>query len=220
MKILQVNQFYYLRGGAERYFLDLTEALRREGHEVAVFSMQHPKNQATPWSRYFISRISFNEMDLRYALKAPGRVIYSLEAKRKFSQLLDDFQPDVIHIHNIYHHLSPSLLTVAKKRKIPVVMHLHDYKMICPNQSLFTKGAYCERCRDEKFYHCLLNKCLKGSLPGSALATVEMYLHHSVFRIYEKNIDCFIAPSRFMKDTMVRFGQKAEKIRVIYNPYS
>lgn len=220
MKILQVNQFYYLRGGAERYFLDLTAALEREGHEVAVFSMHHPKNLATPWSRYFVSRISFNEMRLKDYLAAPERIIYSLEAKRKFSKLLNDFKPDIIHIHNIYHHLSPSLLTVAKKRKIPVVMHLHDYKLICPNQSLFTKGAYCESCYGQKYYNCLLNRCLKGSLPGSALATLEMYLHHSILKIYENNIDLLIAPSQFMRDTMIRFGQNYKKIRVIYNPYS
>lgn len=220
MKILQVNQFYYPRGGAERYFLDLTKALENQGHEVAVFSMHHPKNWPTVWNKYFISRISFNEKSLKYHLKTPGRVLYSLEAKRKFSQLLDNFQPDIIHIHNIYHHLSPSILSVAKKRKIPVVMHLHDYKLICPNQSLFMKGAYCERCRPNKYYQCLLNRCVKDSFSASALATIEMYLHHSLLKIYEKNISLFIAPSQFMKDTMIRFGQAASKIEVIYNPYS
>ncbi len=220
MKILQVNQFYYLRGGAERYFLDLTRALENEGHEVAVFSMDHPKNQPSPWSRYFVSRISFNKMSLKDRLKTPERVLYSREAKIKFAELLRNFKPDIIHIHNIYHHISPSILPVAKKQGIPVVMHLHDYKLICPNQSLFMKGTSCEQCARGRYYKCLLNRCVKDSLAGSALATVEMYLHHSILKIYEKNIQLFIAPSEFMKRTMVRFGQEAEKIQVIYNPYS
>ena len=113
MKILQVNKFHYLRGGAEKYFLDISEALRQNGHEVAVFSMNHPKNLPSPWAKYFVSRLSFNESKLRDKLLAPGRIIYSLEAKRKFRKLVLDFRPDIIHIHNIYHQLSPSILSVA-----------------------------------------------------------------------------------------------------------
>ena len=144
MKILQVNQFYYPRGGADKYFLDLTRTLTEAGHQVAVFSMVHPKNWPSPWSPYFVSRVSFNEGNLVDKLKTPGRVLYSLEAKRKFARLVRDFQPEIIHLHNIYHHISPSILTVAQEYKIPVVLHLQDYKLICANHSLFTKGAICE----------------------------------------------------------------------------
>ncbi len=220
MKILQVNQFYYPRGGADAYFLNLTKDLEKTGHQVAVFSMHHPQNLNSPWSKYFVSRVSFNEATLRDKLKTPGRVLYSLEAKKNFSRLLDDFQPEIIHIHNIYHHLSPSILDAAKKRRIPVVMHLHDYKLICANHTLFTKGALCERCCPNKYYNCLLNRCVKNSWSGSALAMLEMYLHHSWLKIYENSVDIFIAPSKFMRDTVVRFGQEAKKIKVIYNPYN
>ena len=103
MRILQVNKFHYPRGGADKYFLELSEALAKAGHEVAVFSMKHPKNQPTPYAKYFVSRLSFNEGNLIDKLKTPGRVIYSLEAKRKFKKLVTDFKPDLIHIHNIYH---------------------------------------------------------------------------------------------------------------------
>ena len=219
MKILQVNKFYYPRGGADRYFLDLTAALKEAGHEVAVFSMQHPQNAATPWSRYFVSRVSFNGSGLKNKLKIPGRVLYSLEAKKKFTRLIKDFQPEIIHLHNIYHHLSPSILDAAAHAKIPVVMHLHDYKLICPNHALFTDGAVCERCRPQHYGRCWKHRCVKNSLTASALAALEMYLHHSLLKIYEKNIAVFIAPSEFMKNTAVRFGQDEKKIQVIYNPY-
>lgn len=73
---------------------------------------------------------------LRYAF----RVIYSFEAKKKFEALIRDFKPDIIHYHNIYHQLSPSILSVAKKYKIPTVMHLHDYKLISANYNLFSNG--------------------------------------------------------------------------------
>jgi len=220
MKILQVNKFYYPRGGADKYFLELTHALEKAGHEVAVFSMAHPKNLPTPWSSYFVSRVSFNSHIPGNKLKIPGRVLYSVEAKNKFRRLLRDFQPDIIHIHNIYHHISPSILDAAREKNIPVVMHLHDYKLICPNHTLFTKGAYCEQCRPNKYRQCLKNRCVKDSLFGSALIALEMYLHHSIMKIYEKNIALFIAPSRFMKEAAIRFGQNKEKIKIIYNSYS
>lgn len=221
MRILQVNQYNYPRGGADKYFLELSESLKQAGHEVAAFSMQHPKNLPSEFAKYFVSRVSFNEnLGFLNKLKIVGRVLYSCEAKRKFRRLIKDFKPDIIHAHNIYHHISPSILSVAKAKKIPVVMHLHDYKLICPNHSLFVKGKYCEKCAGKKYYNCIKNRCVKNSLAGSILASLEMYLHHNILKIYEKSVARFIAPSRFMKDICVRFGQKTEQIEVIYNSYS
>ncbi|HNX11181.1 MAG TPA: glycosyltransferase [bacterium] len=217
MRILEVNKFHYLRGGAEKYFLDITEYLKKQGHQVAVFSMQHPKNLPSPQEKYFVSRISFNEGGLRDKLIAPGRIIYSREAKQKFEKLVKDFQPEIIHIHNIYHQISPSILDVAKKYNIPVVMHLHDYKLICPNYQLFTHNEICYRCRGGKYYNAVTHCCFKNSLAMSSLVMTEMYLHHKIWQIYEKNIAAYIAPSRFMKDTCVSFGVPAEKIKLLYN---
>lgn len=217
MRILQVNKFHYLRGGAEKYFLDMTEKLRQDGHEVAVFSMCHPKNLPSPWEKYFVSRISFNESKLRDKLLAPGRIIYSLEAKWKFRKLVDDFRPEVIHIHNIYHQLSPSILSVARKKNIPVVMHLHDYKLVCPNYQLFVDNKICYRCRKHRYCQAIKHRCFKGSLIQSALVALEMFLHHRVWKIYEKAVSLYIAPSAFMKDTVVSFGIPAEKVEVLYN---
>lgn len=219
MRILQVNQFHYPRGGADKYFLSLSEALAKAGHEVAVFSMEHPQNWPSPWSPYFVSRVSFNEGGIRDKAKTPGRVLYSLETRRKFAKLLRDFRPDIVHGHNIYHHLSPSFLPLIKKQGIPFVLHLHDYKMICPNHALFIRGAYCQDCRKHRYYKCLEKKCVKDSWSGSALAMLEMYYHHCFWKVYERQVDCFIAPSRFMKEKMVEFGWPSEKIEVVYNSY-
>ena len=72
MKILQVNKYHYPRGGADRYYLDLGQRLEAKGHEVAYFAMQHPKNLESPWSKYFVSRVSYNEQVWRYAWTIPG----------------------------------------------------------------------------------------------------------------------------------------------------
>jgi glycosyltransferase involved in cell wall biosynthesis len=217
MRILQVNKFNYIRGGAEKYFIEISKKLEKEGHQLATFSMHHPKNNPSPWDKYFVSRISFNEGGLRDKIIAPFRIVYSLEAKRKFKKIVKDFKPDIIHIHNIYHQISPSILDIAKKYKVPVVMHLHDYKLICPNYQLFVDNKICYRCKGGKYYNCIKHKCFKKSLSRSILATVEMWFHHKILNIYKDNVSQFIAPSDFMRKTVVDFGIDAKKVSLVYN---
>jgi len=220
MKILQVNKYHYPRGGADRYYLDLGARLEAAGHELAYFAMKHPKNLPSPWSKYFVSRVSYNEQAWRYALKIPGRTIYSLEAKKKFSRLLKEFQPDVVHIHNIYHQLSPSILDAAAKFKIPVIMHVHDYKLVCPNHALFIDNKICEKCLMKNYSPAVKNRCVKNSLIASSLAALEMYLHHTSWKIYEKNISLYITPSLFVKNILIKAGWPSEKIVVVNNAFS
>lgn len=217
MKILQVNKFYYPKDGVSNYLLGLETKLKELGHEVRVFAMDNPKNIQSVSQKYFVSYLSFDEKGIINTLRAFGRIFYSFEAKSKFKALINDFRPDIIHIHNIYHQISPSILSVAKKEKIPVVMHLHDYKLICPNYKLFTNGKICRRCQGGKYYHCFLNKCLKDSYLKSFGAMLEMYFHHQIWRIYKTGVNLFIAPSRFMKRTCEEFGWPANKIIWLHN---
>ncbi|MBN2854561.1 glycosyltransferase [Patescibacteria group bacterium] len=224
MKILQVNKFHYPRGGADKYYLDLSASLEKAGHEVANFSMNHPKNLESPWSKYWLSRVSFNEnLGVFSRFKIIGRVIYSCEAKRKFKKLIKDFKPEIIHLHNIYHHISPSILSLARRYKIPVIMHLHDYKLICPNHTLFVRGKNCDSCRGQKYFNCVKKRCLKNSFFGSLLVAIEMYIHHRLLKIYQKNISLFICPSEHMRQTCLSFGWDKiakDKFIVVYNSYS
>ena len=218
MRILQVNKFYYPGGGADRVLPLLGKSLKAAGHEVAIFAMADPRNETSPWSDYFVSRIDFHSPHLADKFRIPGRIIYSREAKRKFARLLDDFKPEIIHCHNIYHQLSPSILPEATKRGIPVVMHAHDYKLICPNYKLFRQGEFCRACPKKNSYGpCLRHNCY-GHFPKSALASLEMFLHHKIWHIYEKNLNLLIAPSEFMKKQLVAAGWPEEKVALIYNP--
>jgi len=217
MRVIQVNKFNYLKGGAEKYFLDMTNKLRKEGHEVAIFSMKSEKNLESRWKKYFISNINFNKKTFRDILLTPGRIIYSCSARRRFKRLVKDFKPDIVHVHNIYHQISPSILSVAKKKKIPVIMHLHDYKLVCPNYKIFTNNKTCTACKKHKYYNCFRYSCVDSSRLRSFLAMIEMYIHHVILKIYKKNVDLFISPSEFVKNTLVDFGWDKEKIVVINN---
>jgi glycosyltransferase involved in cell wall biosynthesis len=220
MKILQVNKFLYPKGGADKYFLELSAQLAKNGQQVRFFAMADPRNLPWPDSKYFVSNISFADHSLKNSWRSLGRTLYSREAKNKFAALLQDFRPDIIHLHNIYHQLSPSIITAARQAKIPVVMHLHDYKLICPNFKLFSQGQVCERCRPDKYYNCLRYRCLDNSLLKSSGAVLEMYLHHKILKIYETGVELFIAPSQFMKKTVEDFGWPPAKIRFLPNFFS
>lgn len=220
MKIILVNKFYYPKDGVSNYLLELAAQLRASGHKTRIFAMDNPKNLPCPEQKYFVSYLSFDQGGLKNTWRAAARIFYSQEAKRKFQALIQDFQPDIVHVHNLYHQISPSILSVTKKAKIPVVMHLHDYKLICPNYKLFTKNQICKRCHGGAYYQCLLNKCLKDSWLKSLAGSLEMYLHHQLWPIYKNGVDLFIAPSKFMEKTCQNFGWPAKKIRFLNNFYT
>ena len=217
MKILQVNKYHYYRAGAEKYYLDISNELKKQGHEVAHFAMHDENNLNSKWSKYFVSKLDFHNLSFKDKLKLPGRIIYSFEAKKKFKKIVEDFKPDIIHAHNIYHHISPSILNVAKRKKVPVVLHLQDYKLISPNYNIYSHGKnhwnYC----GGRFYRCFFNKCFKNSYAQSFLVSLEYFIHHYLLNIYNKNVAVFIAPSLFMKEKASMFSIKAAKIEVINN---
>jgi glycosyltransferase involved in cell wall biosynthesis len=217
MKILQVNKYHYYRAGAEKYYLDISSELQKKGHEVANFAMHDKNNLESKWSKYFVSNLDFHNLSFKDKLKLPGRIIYSLEAKKKFKQLVNEFKPDIIHAHNIYHHLSPSILSVAKKQKIPVVLHLQDYKIISPNYNIYSHGKnhwdYC----GGRYYRCFFNKCFKNSYLQSFLVSLEYFIHHYILKIYNKTVNIYIAPSQFIQRKASLFNVEKNKIKVINN---
>lgn len=216
MKILQINKFFYIKGGSSRYFFEVSKLLKSHGNEVAFFSMHDPQNQKTEWSKYFVSKISFEKVDVRRLPGILARMFYSFEARRNISRLLDEFKPDIAHLHSIYHHISPSIILELKKRNIPIVQTLHDYHLISPSHTLFHSGRICEITKKTSFWKAIFHKCVKNSYPASFLEVFEQYLHH-LMGIYTNNVDLFIAPSRFMADKVIEYGIRKEKIEILHN---
>jgi glycosyltransferase involved in cell wall biosynthesis len=219
MKILQVHKYFNRKrgGGSVTALLEIVKLFSKKGHEISIFSMQDENNAHSPFEKYFTSHFDLNEkINLVSRLKQSLKIIYNFEARKKMGELLRDIKPKIVHLHNIYHYLSPSIIGIIKKNKIPIVMTAHDYKIICPNYKLFVRGKICEKCKGGKYYNCVRNRCLKNSLSASLVAAVEAYVH-KFLKSYAK-IDLFIAPSLFMKNKLVEFGIPEQKIRQISNP--
>ncbi len=221
MKIVQAHKFYWHRDGASNYMLELSDMLENSGHTVIPFSMKHKKAQKSPYSSFFVSGMDIqspSSLSFSKKIKYAGRIIYSIEAKKKITKLLQKTNPDIVHLHNIYHHISPSILPAIKKQNIPIVMTLHDYKLICPNYSIFHHGKIHEEDCLGWYTSCTKNKCMKDSYLYSAVAQAEMIFHHKIMRYYERFVDKFIAPSQFMIDMCVKYGWPRDKFVHIPNP--
>jgi glycosyltransferase involved in cell wall biosynthesis len=212
------NSFHYLRGGAERCFLDLMALMRDHGHEVIPFSMQHDLNLPSEYESYFVDHIDFPKLldsgaSLPTRLKAAGRLIHSREAAGKIDRLIRDTRPDIAHVHGIAHEISPSILPAIKNHGLPIVQTLHDYKLLCPNTSFVSNGEICERCKGGRFYNATRNRCKRGSLAASAVASLEAYVHR-ISRIYSRNVDRFIAPSEFLARKVTEFDISTDVVNI------
>ena len=111
MRILYCNKYNFGFSGTEAYLFETMELMRARGHEVALFSMADPRGRATAYDHNFVAYADFKRQGTvttktRLALHA----IYSIEARNKIRNMIADFRPDVAHVRNIYHHLSPSNL--------------------------------------------------------------------------------------------------------------
>jgi glycosyltransferase involved in cell wall biosynthesis len=214
MKILLVNKFYYHRGGDCTAALSTEQLLNAKGHETAVFSVRHPQNLPSLYEQYFPKEVDFTSSRLSGKIDAAVRLFRSSEVRRKFNSLLDDFKPDVVHLHNIHSYISPLVAEIAHQRGIRTVWTLHDYKLICPSYSCLRDGKPCELCFTKKF-EVVRHSCMKNSLPASILAWLEAVCWNR--DRLEKLTDRFISPSNFLKNKMVSAGFKAEKIEVLNN---
>lgn len=221
MRILEINKFNFVQGGADKYYLDITEDLKKAGHEVANFCVSHEKNLKSDYDKYFVSPLDFSMSngafgEIKNGFKIVGRTLWSFEAAKKIEQLILDFKPDVAHIHTIYHQLSPSILSVLKKHKIPVVMTVHDFGLISCNYVRYHHGKLCSHTINGNFWKAIAYKCVKDSYLASALEALTFYFHKQI-NIYKKSIDYIIFPSIFHASEHEKAGFSVSQSQVVNN---
>lgn len=219
MRILQIEKFFYNRGGSSRVFFDTINGLRKAGHEVAEFSMQDTRNLPSKYEKYFAPSLPElkSSLGLFEQWQVFKRLFKSREIERNLSSLIADFRPDVAHIHNAYHHLSASTFITLKEHKVPTVLTLHDVFPLCPNHSLLIGETLAEKKLKNNLWNCLRYRCVDGKFLPSFAGVAEAF-YYKQKKIWD-NIDLFICPSHFMADKMVEYGYPKKKMRVIKNPF-
>lgn len=205
MKILFANKFFFRNGGSEVVMFNEMDLMRGFENDVIEFSMHDPRNLPSRYDSYFVSQKSYRAQSRGEKLKSALSLIHSPEAVGKIRKLIIDEKPDILHCHNIYHQLTPSIINAATQLDVPVVLTLHDYKPVCPVYTRLQGGDVCTKCSDGQFEAVLTQRCADGSLGKSILLWAEAR-YHAVLRSYHR-VSKFIAPSKFMHDAVVRrFG--------------
>ncbi|QNK40837.1 glycosyltransferase [Caproicibacter fermentans] len=218
MKILLVNKFHYPKGGAETYYFTLADALKNSGHEVVYFSMLNPKNIPCRQSPFFVSNVDYNEKNVRaiQKIRFGFRLVYSLEAKKKMERLIQQEKPDLAVLNLVHRQITLSILEPLKRHGIPVVFVAHDLVFLCPNCTMLSHGAVCERCSGGCFLPCILKKCVKNSRIKSVLAAMEAcFLRWK--KLYDR-VDLYLSPSFFLQDKMTEAGFTRKPICFLRNP--
>jgi len=220
MKILNINRFYYLRGGADVYFFLLKDILEKNKHTVIPFSTLLESNIPTNYSKYFVEGFSedtFPSLNMGKKVNFFFGSIYSSEVKKKIRRLIREEKPDIAHLHGIFYQLSLSVIDALKEQGIPSVMSLNDYFVLCANGYLFRNGRVCELCRDRRHSRIIFHKCYRGSFPPSLMAyfVKKLQTHRRIL----DSVDKFIVPTEEVKTIMADWGINKDKIGVVHNPF-
>lgn len=199
MKILYIHNEYAKPSGEEHAAGELVKMLEWHGHEVRWFTRSS-------------AEIADSTRGKIHALIAG---IWNPASAKQLEKVLDEFQPDIVQVQNLYPLLSTSIFTPIKKRGIPVVMRCPNYRLFCPNGlCLDTKGRVCERCfSGVREAQCVMRNCERGFAKSLGYA-----LRNGFARISGRivnNVDVFIVQSDFQKQKFIKHGVPAHKIGIL-----
>lgn len=195
MKILVAHNAYQQRGGEDMVVDAEIALLRGQGHRVKVYT-QH--NDA------------LNGMSHSAAAMA---AVWSRQSAGEVEQLCDEFQPEVIHVHNTFPLISPSLYWTASRKGIPVVQTLHNFRLLCPQAVFLRDGKICEDCIGRVPWRSIAHKCYRESAAQSAVVA-GMLVTHRLIGTYRERVTRYIALNEFARNKYVEGGLPHERFCV------
>src|SRR3954447_17841617 len=214
MRVLLVGNHWTDGPGGAETMLQLTAGLLRDGGaEVVPFAVAEEGTLPTP----VCDRLpppAGSGARTRFGEAWSGT--WSPRAYRALAGVVDEVRPDVAHVHHVFERLTVSVLDVLRRRGVPTVMTLHDYKPVCPNYRLFTDGAPCTRCLSGRYLKVVRHRCLEGSSWRSVAAAADAYASRAR-RLYDR-VDLFLAPTPSPGDRVVEGGLPAGGVRVAPTP--
>lgn len=208
MNILIVNKFLYPNGGSETYIFEIGKQLKKMGHRVEYFGMEHEGRVVGNSVEAYTSNMDFHGGSKISKLTYPLKTIYSKEARKKIRLVLDDLKPDVVHLNNFTYQITPSIIYEIKKyekqtgAKVKIIATVHDPQLVCPNHMLINgrTNKPCEACLNGQFYSCTKGKCIHGSVAKSFIGSLEGRLYRSLHTY--KYIDTILCPSYFIESKL------------------
>jgi glycosyltransferase involved in cell wall biosynthesis len=198
MKILLVHNSYQQPGGEEVVFAQERKLLERAGHQVLTYCRSN---------REIASYSALKRLTL------VGRMVWARDSKREIASLLDTQKPDLVHVHNTFMVISPSIYAACKQAHIPVVQTLHNYRLLCPAANFFRQGRPCEECLAHSLWRGVLHGCYRKSRTETSAVALMLAVHRWL-RTWTCGVNCFIALYEFDRQKFIQGGIPSEKIVV------
>ncbi len=199
MRILQIHNHYRQAGGEDAVVASEAELLRRAGLEVVQHQVENPPGR----------------------LQASGALAlaaWNPVAARRVHSLAERIRPDVAHVHNTWFSLSPAIFRALGKAGTPVVVTLHNYRLLCSNAVLFREGEPCELCVGSHPWHGLRHRCYHGSAAASAAAAGAIAVNRGA-GTWERHVDLFLALTEFARALFIRGGLPEDRVMVKPNSF-
>jgi glycosyltransferase involved in cell wall biosynthesis len=196
LKIISVHNRYVQPGGEDQVFESEAQLLKECGHQVTQVQEQ------TTYPDGLVKKIG-----------VAADCVWSRRWYGEFRNLLQKSRPDVVHIHNFFPLISPSVYYACRREGVPVVQTLHNYRLLCSSAEFYREGKVCEEC----LHHGLLRGIRYGCYQGSKLGTAALALMLSAHRragTWNKLVNCYVALTEFARDKMIEGGLPADRIRV------
>lgn len=208
----------------EAYLFKAKELLERHEHQIIPFSVNHYKNYESKYAKYFctyydLSQKGISQHTVSSKIKAMMNMYFNAEAYKKMKDLCIDIKPDIVQGLGVARNLSYSIFKAAKNMNIPTVMRLSDFSLLCPSTTAMDGwGDICSdyTCSRHNLLKILRRKCIYGSMMATIIGELE-FMYKTLIKAYKKHVDYFIAPSRFLQQTFIKY-YKLTPERIIYLP--
>jgi glycosyltransferase involved in cell wall biosynthesis len=198
MKILLVHNSYRQAGGEDVVFDQELQLLERHGHQVVT---------------YLRSNHELAELSAIEQIGLVNRIISAEDSKQDIQKILRDEKPDLVHAHNTFMMVSPSIYEVCKQEGVPVLQTLHNYRLLCPAATFFRDGHVCEECTEHGLMRSVTHGCYRASRAATAAVALMLQVHRAR-GTWDDTVHGFIALTQFARNKFIERGLPAEKIHV------
>lgn len=198
LKIVLVHNTYQQPGGEDVVFEQECRMLEHAGHQVVTYCRSNWEVE------------SYRGIRL---ISLAKRTVWASDTEQEFLRLLRREKPDVVHVHNTFVMISPSIYSACSQAKVPVVQTLHNYRLLCPAATFFRDGKVCEECVNGSLWQGVRHACYRKSYSASAVVAL-MLAAHRLRDTWRREISCFVALSEFARNKFVEGGLPKEKIFV------
>jgi glycosyltransferase involved in cell wall biosynthesis len=198
MKLLLVHNSYQQFGGEDVVVDQERRLLGSAGHTVATYWRSNWETDDYPGLK---------------RLELAGRSIWASDTRREIVKLLEKEKPDLVHVHNTFVMVSPSIYSACHEAGVPVVQTLHNYRLLCPAATFFRDGHVCEDCIKRTLFEAVKHSCYRDSLAASATVALMLAAHRRL-ETWGRYVTCFIALSEFARTRFLACGLSPEKFVV------